>query len=427
MDATQAARSDMTETLTPCIVPERLAWFTPFSHLDHEQLILLSHRIGIQYAHAGEELSPWGDERPEELFLLSGSVAVQDKTLQILFLDAADDRSRFSLLHSRPSSNQIICETEVTYFLLDAEMIQLMQAENNPTAPPLAEVLANEHSHPLVQRFYRSLLNNRLTMPVLPEVTQKISRIILEDRLNFDRMASLVSTDATLSARLLKLANSSFYRGQQPISQLLDAIVRLGSDTTRHLVMAFALKPHQKEHSSRWIRKRLMRSWKESIQLAALCYVLAKQCTHIPPEEALLAGLLHNIGELPLLQFADQYPELANDPDYLDQVIQEARGQAGAMILHRWNLPAALVTAVQHVDTWFYDPNGSEANLTDILILARLHSMAMQQKTAQTPAINQVPSYEKVSPGDLTQLQHLAILEDAKEQIAEIRSLLSQP
>jgi len=96
------------------------------------------------------------------------------------------------------------------------------------------------------------------------------------------------------------------------------------------------------------------------------------------------------------------------------------------MILHRWNLPAPLVTAVQHVDAWFYEPNEKDATLTDILILARLHSLAMNEHSPATPAISQVPSYEKVSPGALTKEQRLEILEDAKEQVIEIRSMLNR-
>lgn len=410
----------------PTLTPERLAVFIPFSKLSGEHLILLCLRIDVCRLEEGNELSSRGDKRNEELFLLSGRVSIFGESEANITLSAGDDRSRFSLLNLRPSPNRIISQTQIEYFLIDSELLQSLQAECSQPSLPLTEVLANDNSHPLVLQFYRTLIQNQLSLPALPEVTRKVSQIILDEELNTDKVVALVAADATVAARLLKLANSTLYRGCVQISQLQDAIVRLGMDATRHLVLAFALHDQHQAPAASWVRKRQLRSWKESIQLAAICYVLAKKCTKIPPEEALLAGLLHNIGELPLLQFANQYPELANDPDYLDQIMQEARGQAGAMILHRWNLPVSLVTAVQHVDTWFYEPNATEATLTDILILARLHSIAMNERAPSAPAISQVPSYEKIAPGPLTSQQRLEILEDARDQIIEIRNLLNQ-
>lgn len=403
----------------------RLAVFTPFSKLSDEQLILLSYHIELCHAEAGSEISPMGDSRLDELFLLNGQVEIQSEKHDVITLSAEDDRSRFSLLNIRPSPNQIVSYTPVEYFWLSPEFIQSLQAEYSPSDQPLAEILANEKSHPLVIKFYRSLLADNISLPALPEVTLRVSKAIADEGSNVHHISTLIAADASISARILKLANSPLYRACQSISQLPEAIKRLGLNATRHLILAFALHEQHQQLAPNWIRKRLLRSWKESIQLASLCYVLAKKCTKIPPEEALLAGLLHNIGELPLLQFCDQYPELANDPDYLDQIIQEARGQAGAMILHRWNLPRSLVVAVQHADTWFYEANGEEATLTDILILARLHSLAMNDASPFAPDIRQVPSYEKVSPGALTKEQRLEILEDAKEQITEIKNLLN--
>ena len=411
---------------THALSPERLAVFVPFAKLSDEHLILLCHRIELCRLDEGQELSPKGDNRTEELFLLSGRVSIFGEDSSEITLSAGDNRSRFSLLNLRPSPNRIVSQTPVEYFLIDSELLQSLQAECTHPSLPLTEVLANDNSHPLVLQFYRSLLQNQLSLPALPEVTQKVSQIIVDEELNVDRMASLVAADASVAARLLKLANSPLYRGRGQISQLSEAIKRLGLNATRHLVLAFALQDQHQIPAAKWVRKRQLRSWKESIQLAAICFVLAKKCTHIPPEEALLAGLLHNIGELPLIQFADKYPELANDPDYLDQIMQESRGQAGAMILHRWNLPVSLITAVQHVDTWFYEPNATEATLTDILILARLHSIAMSDRSPSAPSISQVPSYEKIAPGPLTNQQRLEILEDAKDQIIEIRNLLNR-
>lgn len=407
---------------THALSPERLAVFTPFSTLDDALRILLCYQIQVQEAADGAPLPSPGETRA--LFLLSGRVQLTGSAERSL--SAGDDNSRCDLGLLEPAPQQIISRGPSRYFLFDRQLLQDLQQGNNTPVPPLARMLAENAGHPVIRRFYQALSTARVRLPALPEVTHKISRIIVDDELNARHIASLVAADASVSARLMKLANSSLYRGLNTITELPEAVTRLGMETTRHLVLAFALQEMQHQPRSDMIRKRLLRSWKESIQLAALCYVLAKKCTRIPPEEALLAGLLHNIGELPLLSFAAEDPDLARDPAPLEPVIEESRAQAGALLLHHWNLPAPLITAVQHSDTWFYQANEQEPSLTDVLILARLHSLAMREDSGPLPDIRQVPSFEKVSPGALNDCQHLEILVDAKEQILEIRELFNR-
>lgn len=410
---------------TTTIAPERLAVFQPFSRLADEQRILLSHQLMMQEADANKVISTIGDNSHDEFFLLQGSVVVQGPEIDPIKVTAGDGRSRYSLLSLRPSKVTITASSPVKYFTIDTELMQSLQSENISGDFDNPELMAGSNSHPIVLEFYRALMNNRLELPSLPEVSQRISQIIIDEELDINRIAALVSLDASISARLLHLANSPIYRGRNPVTRLQDAINRLGLKTTRHLVLAFGLKQQHKTCDP-WVKKQLLARWKKSVQMGALCFVLAKHCTRIPPEEALLAGLLHNVGELPLLEFASQYPELHYDNDYLEQVLLEARGQAGAMILHRWNLSVPLVTAVQHVDAWFYQSSVTGPTLADILILARLHSLSVETQSPLIPDISQIPAFQKVAPGQLSNEMTLTILDSTREQIAEVKSLFSR-
>lgn len=406
------------------IAPERLAIFSPFSRLADDQRILLSHQLSKMSAVAGSVLVNIGDTPDYELFLLKGTVRVCGEQNEVS-VNAGDARSSLSLVNLRPSPVQLVAKTDVDYFLVNADLLQSLQSENITSDFNNPELMAGSSSHPVVLNFYKALMNNRLELPSLPEISQRISRIITDDNLHLDQIATLIASDAALSAKLLRLANSPMYRGKSSVSSVSDALNRMGINAVRHLVLAFALKDKLKSNSP-WIKSRMLHCWKQGVQLAALCYVLAKTCTKIPPEEAMLAGLMHNIGELPLLQFAEHYPELEHDPDYLSQILSDARGQAGAMILHRWNQSIPLITAVQHVDYWFYEPNDPKPTLADILLLARLHSLHMADRAPWIPAINQVPAYQKIAPGQLSDSMTLKLLDDAREQISEIRQLLSR-
>lgn len=410
---------------TPNISPERLAIYIPFSRLADEQRILLSHQLMMHTAFPGEILSRIGDNSQDECFLLTGSVGIEGPDTEEIIVSAGDSRSRYSLLSLKPSHVSVTARTDTEYFTINADLLQSLQSENITGDFNNPELLAGSDSHPVVLEFYKSLMNNRLELPSLPEVSRQISQVIVDEQLDLETIAALISVDAALTARLMRLANSPVYRGRNTVNRLADAINRLGMNTTRHLVLALSLR-QQNTSNHPWVKQQLLRSWKQSIQLGAVCFVLARQCTDIPPEEAMLAGLLHNIGELPLLNFAAGYQELRTDPGYLEQVLTEARGQAGAMILHRWNLPVPLVTAVQHTDIWFYEPNDTRPTLADILILARLHCLSASEQHPTLPSIDQVPAFHKISPGALSKQMTLQILDDAREQITEVRNLLNR-
>lgn len=410
---------------TPCITPERLAVYQPFSKLADEQRILLSHQLTIHSAETGGVIGQTEPHSPVACFLLTGQVRLKGKDSTEIKVSAGDTHSRQSLMDVTPEPVTITALTDTAYFTLPYALLQSLQSENIVGTSGNPALMAGTGSHPVVTELYQNLMNNKLELPTLPEVAQQISQVIVDEQLDLEKIASIISVDAALSARLLRLANSTIYRGRNSVHCLTEAISRLGLNTTRHLVLALSLKQPDTHHSP-WARQQLLKNWKSSLQLGAVCYVLARQCTSIPPEEAMLAGLLHNIGELPLLTFAAHHSELRNDPEKLDRILIEARGQAGAMILHRWNLPIPLVTAVQHTDTWFYEPYNQEPTLTDILILARLHCLSAQTDDLSLPPIDQVPAFQKIQPGPMSSQMTLEILDNAREQIASVRSLLNR-
>ncbi|WP_341328811.1 HDOD domain-containing protein [Methylotuvimicrobium sp. KM2] len=147
-----------------------------------------------------------------------------------------------------------------------------------------------------------------------------------------------------------------------------------------------------------------------------MTHFLPRQTT---PEEALLAGLLHNIGTLTLLMFADQLPENTFTVSDIDQCIKSLQGQIGTIILERWEFPDNLKTVPVKVSNWF-DHSGVTLQLSDIVLLAKFHFLFTQQEQrVELPLINTLPAFQKLDAQLLTPEQLLQILHDAKQQICE--------
>lgn len=199
------------------------------------------------------------------------------------------------------------------------------------------------------EQIYTALRNavatDQLILPTLPEVAIKIREAVEKDEHSAQEIAEILSQDASISARLLQLANSPLYRSRTEIDNLQMAITRLGTRIVRDLVITLAMRQIYQAPSDT-LDKQFHELWETSVEVAAICRMLAVNQSAIEPEQALLAGLLHNVGALPLLQFAENDDELSDNADALKAVTEELQGRTGRLILEFWNFPAHLIDVV---------------------------------------------------------------------------------
>lgn len=218
-----------------------------------------------------------------------------------------------------------------------------------------------------------------------------------------------------ISAKLIQVVNSPLYMLMKPISNCLEAINRLGRKTTRDLVIIFSMNNLIKSDNPA-IKKLIQQTWLQSVKVSSISFVLAKLTKKVDPSEALLAGLLHNIGVLPILSFADSLPEGSYQTGDIELCINEIYGQIGAIVLEQWDFPDNLQQIPLQSADWYADI-AEKLTLGDIVILAKYHySLDMQ---AKLPLIDTLPAYKKLGNQPLTPEMSLQLLSDAKQQIAD--------
>ncbi|MCB1857113.1 MAG: HDOD domain-containing protein [Gammaproteobacteria bacterium] len=229
----------------------------------------------------------------------------------------------------------------------------------------------------ITQEEFSSQLNaairgNRITLPTLPEVALRIRAAVEEDNASAHKIADMVATDAALSARLLQVANSPLYRGRVSIDTIQMAVTRLGMKLVRSLVVSLAMKQIF-QATSDTLDKRLRKIWEDSVQVAAISRVLAQSVKHIDKDQAMLAGLVHNIGCLPILTMAESHPLLMANPEVLDKFVTNLNPAIGRQILETWGFPESLVRVPEHCSNLAYD-GGSAADYVDIVLVAKLQT-----------------------------------------------------
>ncbi|MDH5393200.1 MAG: HDOD domain-containing protein [Gammaproteobacteria bacterium] len=209
-----------------------------------------------------------------------------------------------------------------------------------------------------------AIASDKVILPTLPEIAIKIRDEAEAENSSILTIAAILSQDASLTTRLIQVANSPLYRGNNAIEDIQMAISRLGIKIVKDLVIRLAMK-QMYQSTSEVLDRHFRAAWSTSVEVAAISRMLASM-TPISNEHALLAGLIHNIGTLPILVFAEEDDELFNDNDALSEVIYSIGGRVGRLILESWKFAPELIDAVSDCYK-FNRSHAGDADLTDII------------------------------------------------------------
>jgi HD-like signal output (HDOD) protein len=149
------------------------------------------------------------------------------------------------------------------------------------------------------------------------------------------------------------------------------ALARLGMAYTCNIATGLAMQ-QMFQATSDLVDKRMRDSWTRSSEIAGISHVLCRHYTNLRPDQATLAGLIHKIGVLPILTYAEEHDFLLKDSFTLDTVINQLQGPIGDLILKSWDFPAEMINIPsQHMK---FDREAPRADYTDVVTVAMLQS-----------------------------------------------------
>lgn len=166
----------------------------------------------------------------------------------------------------------------------------------------------------------------------------------MADSPNCDAMTltKVVQTDQVLSSRLLQVANSpAFYTGAK-ITSPQYAITKLGLYTTSQIITTLSLEGLYRARSMQKLKNKLLSLWKHNCRVASISYVIAKKLTSLNPEQAMMSGLLHDIGKLPILLYSHTNPQLLPNTEALEQLLNKLHPYVGAFCSPTGHYPQKL-------------------------------------------------------------------------------------
>lgn len=242
----------------------------------------------------------------------------------------------------------------------------------------------NAALHELPDPLARAIESSKV--PALPQALLRLLQLAADDRTSMRELATIVEQDPGLCARMLSAANSPGLHYGTPLVSVTHCLTALGTRMVRSIATCLSLQAmFDRRYDA--IRADLTQFWRHSIHTAEASRELAAACGYPRPEEAYLAGLLHDIGELVLLSaLGGTYAQVlsaASDESVLSQLERERlgvhHGEVGAWLVDRWSfdLPIGDAILFHHAST---DEIATAWTLPQIVWLA--HDLCGAEKPA---------------------------------------------
>ncbi len=227
-------------------------------------------------------------------------------------------------------------------------------------------------------------------LPTLPPIVQRLNKLIENEETSFSQIAELIEKDQVITSKILRLANSAFYGFPKKISTVQNALVLLGVNIIKVLIITSSI--------FEIIYKEDVSLWEHSIGVATCARILAEKLEIKEPQEIATAGLLHDLGKIvEKVSFKVEYKKM-------EELVQEGKtsllaekeifgldhAEMGAFLMKIWNLPDRLIEAVgahhELEKAKNFKKESALIHLANILIHARGYGNSLYKKV---PSLDQ--------------------------------------
>jgi HD-like signal output (HDOD) protein len=271
----------------------------------------------------------------------------------------------------------------------------------------------------------KSLVENVLQLISLPEIYLRLQQVIDDPDHTRDQVAEILSYDPSLSARVLRIANSSYYGFPREIESVASAVGIIGEIDLRNLVLATSVAGSMNALSYRGVN--IDDFWLHSLRCGITARLIAKAIGGFSPETLFLAGILHDLGILVIYQHdatlaAAISRQIDQQHQLRDQAERELLGfdhaEVGALLLEAWGLSAELAELVRchHQYQLAQDNKGAS------LMLALANLMAQDGPAADIdsdPRLAAMIGQLEISPDTLGRL-----VQDGGRQCDEVKNII---
>jgi len=275
----------------------------------------------------------------------------------------------------------------------------------------------------ILNQIEQAIQKEEIKLPAMPDLVTRIQTMFKDEQYDILEIARIIQAEPGLAAYVLKVANSPLHRGPIQIKTAKHAICRLGQTSVQNIVLTYTVRSMFESNSAK-LKATLENQWEQSISIASISAVLAEKLGNFDPDQALLAGLLQDIGALPLI---DWLKDNSTPDEDIQTTFKNLRtkyaGTIGEKLLQSWQFADEIIGVVKNRENWTRS-EGLTIDIVDITTLATHYYYSQHNRSEQLPAVNELGAFAKLPNQELDENGRAQILEELAEEINELKRSL---
>jgi HD-like signal output (HDOD) protein len=272
-----------------------------------------------------------------------------------------------------------------------------------------------------VRTLAAELSGGNVDLPSFPEIAVRVRRVLSDPKSSVDQVVRVVGSEPALAARLLRISNSaSLNRTGRAVTDLRTAINRIGYNMVRSASISFAMAQIRKSNKLVGLEHHLNDLWERSTLVAAFAFVLARNCTKVNADEAMLTGMMHGIGKLYVLTRAIDHPELFASETTLTEIIGEWHASIGKAILENWSFSESMAQAVGEQSDFSRTEDGPP-DLSDVIAVSILMASHIADVPGLTVALHGLAAARRLG---LDEEKTAAVMRESATEVAALSEAL---
>lgn len=273
----------------------------------------------------------------------------------------------------------------------------------------------------ILEDIAKDLSGDEITFPTFLDITFQVRSALKDPNLNVDQLAKLVGAEPLMSTKIIRMANSvALNPSGREIADVKNGIIRVGMEAVRTVSFAVAMEQLLCSKQMKPFEDISRRLWEHTAHVAALARVLARKMARINGDEAMFAGLVHDIGVFYLMSRATGFPELVADKAELHALLVGWHDSIGHALLSALGSPEQILLAVQEHET----PREITEirTLSDVLYVA--NKIANRSSSWRDPEFAD-DAVDTSMLDDLFDAETLAeIIEESEEEVSSLKTAL---
>jgi HD-like signal output (HDOD) protein len=261
----------------------------------------------------------------------------------------------------------------------------------------------------------------KVDLPGIPDVAMRVRKALEDEDISTEQLERIVGSEPVLAGRLIQLANSAALNvSGRRIGELRTAIARCGFSMVRTTAIAYAISQLRNQKELKDLQQPLSVLWKRCTLVAAMCRAFAPRISKVNPDTAMLAGLLHGVGELYILTRAKGHMKLFRNDAAYRSIIRDWHANVAKAILENWEIDDEIVNAVGDFEQFDRQHPGN-VDLTDVLTVSYLLASYHEHPSSLELNMNDVAVCKRLG---LTLADYETLITESRDEVNALRDAL---